>query len=307
MFINVLTQVLILLILIMLGALLTKTKMLNAESVKGMTDLVLYIVTPCVIINSFKREFDATLTKNLILSFTIAFLAHIGYIIISHFLLHSKNKAQEKVLRFGTVFANCGFMALPLLEALVGDLGVFFGASFVAVFNIFVWSYGVALMGGDKKALTLKKLIINPGIIGTLVGVVIFFTNIHNYIPQVIAQPISFMAALNTPVPMIIIGYHLANNNLLDDIKNLKIILSIFLRLVLFPASALGIMYLCGIRGDVLVACTISTSVPTAANTTMFASKFDADTSLSVSMVSLSTILSVITIPIIVTLAKLIA
>ena len=289
----------------MLGALLAKVKMLNNESIKGMTDLVLYIVTPCVIIKSFVREFDPSLTKKLLLSFTIAFLAHFGYIILSHLLLHSKMKSQEKVLRFGTVFANCGFMAIPLLQALIGDLGVFYGTAFIAVFNILVWSYGIVIMSGTVKSLTPKKLIINPGIIGTVIGLVIFFLNIP--IPKIIFEPIAFLAALNTPLPMIIIGFHLAHSNLLNGLKNINTILSMILRLIVFPLSVLGVMYLCGIRGEVLVACTISASVPTAANTTMFASKYGADTSLSVSMVSLSTILSVITIPIIVTLAKTIA
>lgn len=305
MFINVLTQVLILVILILLGATLTKIKMLNGETIKGMTDLVLYIVTPCVIIKSFVREFDPSLTKKLLISFAIAFLAHLGYIVLSHLLLHSRDKAQENVLRFGTVFANCGFMAVPLLQALIGDLGVFYGTAFIAVFNILVWSYGILIMRGDKKLLTPKNLIVNPGIIGTVAGLVIFFFNIP--IPKIAYEPISFLAALNTPLPMIIIGYHLANSNLIDGIKNVKALLGIFLRLIVFPLLVLFTMYLCGIRGEVLVACTISASVPTAANTTMFASKFGADTSLSVSMVSLSTILSLITIPIIVTLAQIIA
>lgn len=305
MFINVLTQVIILLILILLGALLTKVKMLNGETVKGMTDLVLYIVTPCVIVKSFIREFDPALTKKLLISFAIAFCAHFGYIILSHLLLHSKNKAQEKVMRFGAVFANCGFMAVPLLEALVGDLGVFYGTAFIAVFNILVWSYGILIMSDDRKALTPEKLIVNPGIIGTAIGLIIFFFNIP--IPKVIFEPVSFMAALNTPLPMIIIGYHLANSKLIDGLRNIKAVIAMVLRLLVFPSLVLGVMYLCGIRGEVLVACTISASVPTAANTTMFASKFGADTSLSVSMVSLSTIFSLITIPIIVTIAKTVA
>jgi len=305
MFLNVLTQVVILLILILLGALLTKTKMLNSETVKGMTDLVLYIVTPCVIIKSFIREFDPSVTKKLLISFLIAFLAHFGYIIISHLLLHSKDKAQEKVLRFGTVFANCGFMAIPLLDALIGDDGVFYGTAFIAVFNILVWSYGIVLMSGDKKALTPKKMFINPGILGTAIGLIIFFLSVP--VPTVIFKPIDFMANLNTPLPMIIIGYHLANSNLLLALKNIKVLISMALRLLIFPALVLGIMYLCGVRGNVLVACTISASVPTAANTTMFAAKFGADTSLSVSMVSLSTICSLATIPLIVTIAKLVA
>jgi len=182
---------------------------------------------------------------------------------------------------------------------------VFYGTAFIAVFNILVWSYGIVLMSGDKKALTPKKMFINPGILGTAIGLIIFFLSVP--VPTVIFKPIDFMANLNTPLPMIIIGYHLANSNLLLALKNIKVLISMALRLLIFPALVLGIMYLCGVRGNVLVACTISASVPTAANTTMFAAKFGADTSLSVSMVSLSTICSLATIPLIVTIAKLVA
>ena len=304
MFFNVLSQVTVLLILIMLGVLLTKLKMLNDVTVKQMTDIVLLLVTPCVIIKSFMREFDPSLIKQLLVSFLISVIVHVFYILIACLSLQDRDKSREKVLRFAAVFSNCGFMSVPLLESILGDIGVFYGSAYLAVFNVLVWSYGIFLMSGNRKELSLKKIIINPGIIGITVALLIFFLNIPLHKVPIISQPIGFLAGLNTPIPMIIIGYHLANSNLFEAIKNLKAVFSMVLKLFIFPLVTLFGMYFCGIKGDVLVAITISVSAPAAAITTMFSSKFGGDTSISVSMVSLSTIISIISMPIIITLAQ---
>ncbi len=305
MFINVFTQVVILFILILIGVVLTKANILTEKGVSSMTDMVLILVTPCVIIKSFVREFDKSVLKNLLISFLIAFLAHIGFIILSHLIIHSKEKATERVLRFGSIFSNCGYMSIPLQQALLGDIGVFYAASYVAIFNLFIWSYGIISMSGDKKYLTPKKMVFNPGMIGLGIGLIVFLFAIP--LPKLVLEPISYMASLNTPLPMIIIGYHLTKSNLLYGLKSFKCILAMGLKLILFPVLALGVMFLCGVRGDMLVSSVISCSAPTAAITTMFASKFSADTPLSVNMVSLSTIISLISMPCIITLSQLIA
>lgn len=305
MFLDVLVQVLILFILILLGVVLTKCKLLNETTVKGMTDIVLLIVTPCVIIKSFIREFDKSVFKNLLISFLIAFLVHLGFIILARLLIHSKKTTSERVLRFSAIFSNCGFMSIPLQQALLGDTGVFYGSSFIAIFNLFIWSYGIISMSGDKKYMTPKKLILNPGLIGISIGLIIFLFSIP--MPKIILEPVTYMAGLNTPVPMLIIGYHLTKSNLLGGFKDFKLMFAIFLKLVLFPLIALGVIYLCGVRGDMLVSSVISFSAPTAAMATMFSAKFSADTPLSVSMVSLSTIFSILTMPLIITLAQTVA
>lgn len=305
MFINVLSQVVILMLLILLGFILTKCKILTDEGIKSMTDMVLLLVTPCVIIKSFMREFDKTALKNLLISFLIAVLVHIGFIFIATVFMRAKNISSQRVLRFGVIFTNCGYMSLPLQQALLGEDGVFFGSSFIAIFNLFVWSYGVLLMTGDRKYLTPKKLFINPGLIGIALGLIIFLFSIP--IPEIIKEPISYMAALNTPLPMIIIGFHLANSKLSEEIRNPQCLKAIIVRLFLMPLLALGVMYLLGVRGNMLISSTISCCAPTAAITTMFSAKYSADTSLSVSIVSLTTVVSLISIPLIVTLAQTIA
>ncbi len=305
MFLNVLTQVIILFILIILGVILTKSKILTEKGVSSMTDMVLMLVTPCVIIKSFVRPFDKSVLKNLLISFLITFILHIGFIVLCHLLVHSKEKATERVLRFGSIFSNCGYMSIPLQQALLGDVGVFYSASFIAIFNFFIWSYGIITISGDKKYLTPKKMVFNPGIVGISLGLIVFLFSVP--MPKLILEPINYMASLNTPLPMIIIGYHLTKSNLLLGFKDLNCIFAMALKLIIFPALALGGMYLCGDRGDMLVSLLISCSAPTAAITTMFAAKFGANTSLSVNMVSLSTILSLITMPCLITLAQTIA
>jgi len=301
---NILTvgnQVIILFVLMAVGFILGKNKILNENAVKSMTDLVLYTVTPCVIINSFMREFDVAMLKNLIITFIAATAWFVIDIIIANLIIHDKNKKRESVLRFGLIFSNCGYMSIPLQQALLGDDGVFFGAVFVAVFNIIVWTYGISLMDGSKNSISLKKIFINPGIIATAVGIVLFVSSLK--LPSVITEPIGYLAAVNTPIPMIIIGYHLVGASF--KITGVNTWIAIIFRLVVSPLICLAGMYLFGIRGSVLVAGVIAASSPWAANTTMFAQKFDADVSLSAACVSLTTLLSIATMPVIVGLAVL--
>lgn len=267
--------------------------------------MVLYTVTPCVIIKSFIREYDPSTLKKLLISFLIAILAHLGFIILTHLIIHDKDKSKERVLRYGTVFSNCGFMSIPLQQALLGDEGVFYATSYIAIFQLLIWSYGIIVMSGDKKYMSPKKLFLSPGLIGLAIGLIIFLFSVP--IPKIIAEPISYMASLNTPLPMIIIGFHLASSNVLDGIKNPKCILAMSLRLVILPLVALAVMYLCSIRGVMLVSSVISCCAPVAAITTMFSAKFGQDTSLSVNFVSLSTVLSLITMPILITLTQYLA
>lgn len=305
MFIDVLVQVIILFILIFIGFALAKTKVLNDKWASSMTDFVLILVTPCVIVKSFFREFNKSDLKDLLLSFLLGVLLHVGFIILSLLFLRDKNKNRQVVLRYAAVFSNCGFMAIPLQQALLGNNGVFLGSSFVAIFNAFVWSWGLRIMSGDKKTLKPLKIITRPAILALIIGLIVFLLSIP--IPKIISEPISLLAALNTPIPMIIIGFHLAASNVLKGVTDIKCIFTILLRLVIFPAIAIGAMWLCGIRGDMLLSQSICVSAPVAAVTTMFSAKYNRDTELSVNLVSLSTLLSLITMPIMITLAKMLS
>lgn len=301
-FLTVGEQVLILFVLIAIGFVCGKTKLINEAGSKVMADVVLYFVTPCVIINAFQREFDVTMLIKLIVS-AVCSAAILGFsVLVAQILFKKQERHRACIFKFATVFSNCGYMSLPLQQALLGDEGVFYGATFVAMFNIFVWSYGIITMKGKDDKASGIKILINPGIIGTLIGVVLFLCSIQ--LPSVIAQPVSYMAALNSPVPMLIIGYYLSKANLKKAFTDAWSYISMGLRLIVLPLLTLFVLLACGIKGALLVSLTISVSSPVAAITTMMSAKYGHDTELSVSIVSASTLLSLGTMPLIVGLSQ---
>ena len=292
-------------LLIAVGFVAAKTKIMTAEGTKCCTDIALIIVTPCVIIKSLIREYSGEIMKSLAKAFVLTLIVQVLLILLSTLLLHSKDKEKERVLRFGSIFANCGFMSLPLQQVILGDDGTLYGSAYIIMFNLAVWSYGVFLISGDKKYIQPKKLFISPGIIGLLIGIIIFVFSVP--IPDIVYSSINYLSAIYTPLPMLIIGYHLAQSNVLNAFRDIRCIFSVFLSLIVYPLAALGLLYLIGVRGTLLVSIIISVSAPVAAVTTMFSSKFGGDTELSVDMVSLSTVLSLGTMPLVIYIAQLIA
>lgn len=301
-FLTVGEQVLELFILIAVGYLCGKTRMLNEKAVKAVTDIVLYIVCPCVIVQNFIRPFDTNMLGGLLTAGAAALCIHIVSIVIAMLVFHDKIPEKNRVYRFALIFSNCGYMSLPMQQAILGSDGVFYGAVYIVVFNIVMWTFGVWLSSGDKKSLSAKKILLNPCIIGMAVGVIIFLTSLP--VPDIISKPIGFLASLNTPLPMMIVGFYLSQTKILDAFKDGKGFICVLFRLIAVPLLAFGGMMLCGIRGTVLITCVIAASAPVAAATTMFAAKFDNDARLSVNLVTLSTLLSVITMPLIVGFAR---
>ncbi|MBR3960835.1 MAG: AEC family transporter [Clostridia bacterium] len=302
-FLTVAAQVLSLFIMITVGFILGKTKLLREEATPSISNLILYVATPAAILQAFLNE-ERTIDKtvNLALVAVFAVVTHLIGILIASLLIKTKNADTTKVLRFGVVFSNCGYMSFPLQKALLGDIGVFYGAMYVAVFNLVMWSYGIALMGRDKK-LSLKKVIFNPAVIAVIISVVLYLLQLK--LPSVLSGAVSALSTLNTPLPMIIIGYYLSTSNLLGAVTDKRVYLTAFLRLIGIPAIMLALLLLLGVHGAPLIACTVAASAPIAAAGTMFSIKFGRDTMCSVNGVTLTTLLSIITMPLFVAVAQL--
>lgn len=284
--------------MISVGYICAKCSLFSEEGIKSITNFVLYIIIPCVIINSFHREFDRAMVENLIKAFFAALFVHLFNIVIVNLLIHDKNEGRERVLKFATIFSNCGYIALPLQEALLGKDGIFLGAVFIAVFNIINWTYGIFLMGGKGTKISLKTIILNPGIIGVIFGFLFFFSQLK--LPNILLVPLQNFASMNTPLPTIIIGFYLAKVPGFSVLKDKKLTLALVLRLIILPVAAMLILSACGVKGKLLASIIIAASAPCAANTAMFAGNFGRDTSLSVTLVSVSTVFSILTMPVIV-------
>ena len=272
-----------------------------------MSDVVMYFVTPCLIINSFSdMKNDSEHLNGLILCFVAFFAVMASTVLLAHLIFRGKDEKKQRVLRFGLVFSNVGYMGIPLQKAVLGNEGVFYGAVCVGVFNILVWTYGIICSSGSLKNMSVKKLIFNPGLIAVVIGLVVFIFEIPvaAYAPPV-SITLSYMAELNTPIAMMVIGFNLANSDIVASLKSASTYVIAALRLVIVPLAALFALTLCGIKGDILVSLVIAASAPVAAVTTVFTVKYENDVNTSVNLVALTTLLSIITMPIIVALAQM--
>lgn len=300
--VSVANQVIILFVIIGVGVILSKTKVLTKERVAGLIDIVVYIVTPSNIIVSFQREFKHELIVSLGLSFLAAFIVFFINCVNAKLAIKEKNPDKSCVIRFASAFPNAGYFALPLQTAILGDIGVFFGAAYIAMFHCYIWTYGIKLLSKEKEKVNLKKILLNPPIIGIFIGLILFVTGVE--LPELVLSPMKSFAALNTPLPMLIVGFYLANADLKATFSNLWVYVGAFLRLIISPAIALGVCFLINADSDVTTSCIIACSAPSAALSGMLAQKFGRDTEVPAGMITFTTILCVITMPVMVALAQ---
>ena len=294
-------QVGVLFVLMTVGCLCNRCRLLNAVAIKGVTGLLMLIVTPCVIIHSFiQQRFSPSLLGDLGWALAVAVFAHVIGSAIALICLHDRDARREGVLRFAAIFSNAGFMGLPLEYAILGADGVFFGAMYVVVFNLVCWTWGVAVMCRGAKATNLRSILVNPGTVGVALGLPFFLFSMNP--PEVVGRPIQMLADLNTPLAMIMVGWYLAEADLRPVLCRGAVYGVAALRLLVVPLAVIGALV--GLRACVptlnpvmAVAIATAASAPVAALTTVIAVRFDRDVTTATGLVSGTTLLSILTMP----------
>ena len=298
-------QVGILYLLVAVGFAADKLKVFKQSTAKLSNDLLFYIITPCVIVQSFMNmDFNVNTVKSL----GIAFLCMAGTLTMGMLIpipFFNKSGDKKAIFKYAVNYGNMGYMALPLCGAMLGDEGVFYCSAGVVAFNIFSFTHGIWVMTKSKgnSSFDFKKLLFNPGVISVLIGMPLFIFDID--LPGVFQTAVGHVSALNTPLAMIFFGTYIANTNLKKMFTLKENYLVAFLKLLVLPAIMLGIYKLVGISGNLLLACMISASVPSANNTVMFSAKYGKDTGVASQIVAFNSGLSVVTIPLMYALAKL--
>ena len=294
-------QVGILFALMVVGFLCNRRKLLNAVAIKGVTELLVLIVTPCVIVHSFiQQKFAPSLLGDLGWALAVSVFAHVVGAAVAFLCLRDRDPNRGGVLRFAVIFSNAGFMGIPLEYALLGADGVFFGAMYVVVFNLVCWSLGVAVMCRGMKNVGLRALFVNAGTVGVALGLPFFLFSLK--LPEVVGRPIQMLADLNTPLAMIMVGWYLAETDFRPVLRCGAAYGVAALRLVAVPLVVIAALV--GVRACVpalnpVMAVAISTAAaaPAAALTTVIAARYDKDVSTATSLVSGTTLLSILTMP----------
>lgn len=296
-------QVSILAILVIVGFICDKTGLYTQTVSKACNDLLFYIVTPAVIVQSFLRvEFNSENGLSFLGMFAIMAVFHLVGV-LGVMPLYRKSGENRPIFQYASMYGNVGYMGLPLAQAVAKDMGTFYCSAAVVVFNIFAFTHGVQLMRKGKDKLQIIKLLINPGTIGIIVGLPLFLLRVE--LPELILSPLSGLANLNTPLAMLMFGTYLANTDLLGMVKQKENYLVALIKLLVLPLATLGVLYLIGVRGVLLVTCAVVCSAPTANNTVMFAAKYDRDTGIASKASGFTSILSIVTMPFCIALADM--
>lgn len=301
-FLTVGQQVLVLFILLAIGFTMGKLNVLDDWGVSGMSSLLLYIVTPAVLLTSFQREFVAADFQRFGLVLLAAFMLQILLIGGSSLVIRDQNRERQRLLRFAAVFSNCGYMGYPLMQALVGKIGIYYGSAYVVAFNILTWTYGVYMISGDKKQLRLRPLLLNPGVLGTVAALSLYLLRVK--LPDIVMLPLEHISALNTPLPMLVIGYQLSQTDLKQVFRGFSTLSAMGMRLAISPLLSLGVCLLLNLRGDVAIVIMVAASTPPAALLGLFAVKYKMDAPTASGIVSGFTAMSVVTMPLFVSLAQ---
>ena len=295
-------QVAMLAVLIAVGFTADKCGIYSEKTARATNDLLFYIITPSVIVNSF---LNVELTAENGLGFlTAALIAVVFHALLSLVvrLLYRKTDQDQTIFRFGTMYGNVGYMGLPLAQAVAGDMGVFYCSAAVAVFNIFAFTHGVRLMDRENGKMNWKKLIINPGAIGIVIGLPLFLLNVK--LPTMLSAPIGYLGSMNTPLAMLMLGTYLAHTDLPDIFKRKENYIAAFLKLLVWPLIGITTLYLLGVRGELLLASSVFLAAPTATNTVMFSAKYGHDAGVASKLCGFTTMLAILTMPVCMALAK---
>ena len=299
-FLIVAQQVAVLFVLMGFGVAMRKAGFFKENAIDGIVNVLILVVTPCLIVDVFQRPFDLSVLKGIGLAFLIAVLAHVVLILLAKAAVHHRDEDIRRPLRLAAVFSNAGFMGIPLEQAVLGDVGVFYGIVYVVVFNLFMWSWGLKTMSGGVNRL---KMLVNPGTVGIVLGAPLFFLSMK--LPVVIGVPVHHMANLNTPLAMIVIGYALAGAEFGKVVRTGAVYVATLVRLVICPLLVIGALYPFrhALDRNMMLAMTVAASAPVAAMVSMFAQKFGRDVDVSVAVVSGTTLLSILTMPVVIAFA----
>ena len=296
---TILNQTLIMLILIGIGVICAKTKLISEASNKDLSKFVLQVVNPVVIFMSYQKPYKAELAKNLLLTFVISVAAMAGLIILSYVFVRRKDKREFEIERFSSVYSNCGFMGIPLVSALFGDEGVFYLTAFITVFNLIVWTHGVILISGEKDFKQVVKVFYSPTIISIILGLITFFFEIR--IPDTAASALGFIKDVNTPMALIVSGVTMAGTNVPKLLKNYRVYYVCFLKLLVMPLILAVPLALVGVLDSkVGMTVLVAASAPPAAMCTLLSIRYGKNSIYASEIFTAGTILSVVTLPLVV-------
>ncbi|MFZ5968943.1 MAG: AEC family transporter [Bacillota bacterium] len=302
-------QIFILFLLLISGYTAKKFRVISNEMNRDLSSFILNVALPGMIITSMNFSFSMELLiksgKLLVISWVV-YGVSIGISYVVPRLL-SVDGTRRDIFQFLTVFSNVGFMGYPVVNAVFGEKGVFYAALYNLPFNILLFSFGIMILSrpsrydGNENSVAFNwKELLNPGIIAVMIGFILFLTS--SSLPGPIYTTLKMLGDTTTPLSMVFVGSILADVSFKTIFTDIKVFLASGVRLLVMPILTLIGLKLLFTDPMIIGIPVIITAMPVAANAAILSTKYGNDYQLASQVIFISTMLSMATIPFIVTL-----
>ena len=291
-------QVVMLFLLMGTGIAAVKTGVLKPEGKQTLSNLLVYLVVPAMIVNSYRMEFSMEILHNLLASFGMSLLALLIGTGITLALTARRKDSRTPIFRFACIFSNAGYMGLPLISALFGSEGLLYASAYFTIFNLLLWTLGYSIVSGSSDPKKVAGSLLRcPAIYAIVVGLVLYLFQIP--LPTLITQPMELLGDMNTPLSMLITGMLIASGDLrriLTDkhIWELTVVRMFFIPVLTIAAFAALGLFRYGMATQVVL---LLECCPAAAITSVFAVQFRHDEQFAAGSVVLTTLLSILFLP----------
>ena len=291
------TQIIIMFLIMGVGFVCAKAKLITMEVSRGFSNLALMVVNPLTTFSSYMREYSHEVAVNLLHAFLLSAAAFAVQILLSRVLVRRKNK-EFRIERMSVMLSNCSYIGIPLVYSVYGGEGVIYLTAYVTVFNLINWTYGLTVMSGERNVKKMIRSFVNPAIISVFLGVTCFFLRIS--FPDVIKSTIGQISNVNTPLAMLIAGSTLAHTKIKDALMRPRTYYICALKLLVVPLSVMLVLWQIlrlGVASEVANIILIAASCPTATIVTMFSHRFGKNSVYSSEIFAICTILSAASLP----------
>lgn len=286
------TQIVAMFLTMFVGAAMYKAGMITKEGSSVLTNIASYVTNPAVLIRSLAKQFDASTFSNIIgvagttvvLMFVCIGIATVAY-----------GRKGDAVARFGIIVSNIGFMGIPLVETVIGSAYVIYVSTCIAVQVCFTWSYGAYIVSGDKGAINPKKIITNPNILAVIIGFAMFLFSFE--LSGILYSFVNTVANMNTGVAMLTLGVFLAQADIPSLLKSPSIYKASIMRLIVSAALTILLLTFIPLTLECKATVLIAFSAPCGMMTSLMPQLFGKDSQFGAGLVVVSTLLSLITMP----------
>lgn len=295
-------QIMMMFLIIGIGVFLEKKKYFTNQFIKELGDFLFGILAPINVLSSFMITYTPEKGKQFLLAFIVSIMVYILAIFISNILFVREKYAIE---HYATIISNCGFIGLPIVKQIFGEEAGIYAVAFIVCNICIQMTYGKYVMSNDKKDIAIKSIAKNNSVIASVVGMLYFFLRIPIITP--VKACLSSLSGTVAPISCLLIGVNLANTNVKSFFSDKSSFLSIAIRQLLIPFIVIIIMkFLSNDMYVMKLTLTITAASPAASGTSVFARKYNMDYEMASRLVCVGTLLLIITMPIITSLATLI-